>query len=97
MQMKDRMRICRTQKAVCIGGLGNEHGGWWLAGSIAPNYGVHIEIFDIEIYFDGTGYLLCYATEGNLFYGDSWHTTELDAKISAREDLGVNPGDWIFA
>lgn len=95
--MKDSKRVCRTKKAVCIEGLGNEHGGWWIAKSVTTNPRIHTEIFDVEIYFDGTGYLLCYATAGNLFYGDSWHVAELEAKISAQEDLGVNLSDWTYA
>lgn len=57
----------------------------------------HEEIFDIEIDFDGVGYLLCYSTADNSFYGDSWHPTELEAKQSALEDMGVGFNEWKYA
>lgn len=55
------------------------------------------EMFDIELHFDGSGYLLSYSTSENSLYGDSWHPSELEAKQTALDEFGVQFNEWQHA
>lgn len=54
-------------------------------------------LLNFEIQFDGSGYLLCYSSEGALLYGDSWHVSENEARQAALEEFGVQPNEWRHA
>jgi hypothetical protein len=97
MHQEPNRKVCGTCKVVRVIGAGNTKGGWGMAGDRLPTTLTHEEIFDIEIYFDGVGYLLCYSTADNSFYGDSLHPTELEAKESAFEDMRVGFNEWKYA
>ncbi|MEI8571174.1 hypothetical protein J0667_04345 [Methylomonas sp. WH-1] len=86
--------ICRVQKLVFV--AGDQKTGWWpVANTTSDNTSsTRRELFDIDIYFDGSGYLLCYSTTNQGLYGDSWHLTEFDAKQTALEEFGVQINEW---
>ena len=97
MHQEPSRKVWCTRKVVRVLGGGNTKGGWGMASDQCAPSLTHEETFDIEIHFDGVGYLLCYATTDISFYGDSWHTTELEAKQSALEDMGVEFNEWKHA
>ena len=74
---------------------GEEHFGWLPEGATAPlATPVRDVAFNIEIQFDGSGYVLQFLSEAGDIAGDTWHQTLEDAERAAREDFGVRNDQW---
>jgi hypothetical protein len=74
---------------------GTQHSGWLPKGATRPlPTPVRDVSFNLEIQFDGYGYLLCYVSQEGDLYGDTWHETLDDAEEAAAEDFGVQPDQW---
>src|SRR5262245_60197964 len=67
---------------------GEPHSGWLPPGAATPlPTPVRIVCVDLEISFDGNGYLLiCEARDGS-FCWDTWHQTLSAAEVQALRDL----------
>src|SRR5581483_10908226 len=69
---------------------GTQHSGWLPEGSAAPlPIPVRDVTFDLEIQFDGSGYLLCCVSQAGDLYCDTWHESLNDAEEQAAEVFGV--------
>ncbi len=89
--MKILKRI--TRHKVRIGGT--QHSGWLPEGAVHPLPTPVREVsFNLEIQFDGFGYLLCYVSQEGDLYGDTWHGSFDQAVAVAAEDFGVRPSQW---
>jgi hypothetical protein len=86
--------IARTKKALLV--TGDQQSGWLPATGeeTAPAREV---LLNIEVQFDGSGYLLCYSSNDGLLFGDTWHLSESEAKQVALEEFGVQPSEWQLA
>ena len=74
---------------------GTHHSGWLPEGAAHPlPTPVREVLFNLEIQFDGSGYLLCYVSQEGDLYGDIWHETLMDAEKAAAEDFGVKDNQW---
>jgi hypothetical protein len=74
---------------------GNQHSGWLPAGAAVPlPTSVRDVVIDLEIEFDGFGYLLCYASRDGSVSGDTWHPSLNDAEQTASEHFGIQSGQW---
>ena len=74
---------------------GEQHSGWLPEAAATPLPTPARDVaFNLEIQFDGSGYLLCYASEAGDLYGDTWHQTLDDAEAQAAEWFGVEPDQW---
>ena len=74
---------------------GTQHSGWLPEGSVNPLPTPIREVsFNLEIQFDGFGYLLCYISQEGYLYGDTWHETLIDAERAAAEYFGVKDNQW---
>lgn len=74
---------------------GTQHIGWLPEGAAKPlPTPIREELFDLEIQFDGSGYLLCYASQSGDLYGDTWHETLSEAEDAATETFGVRADQW---
>jgi hypothetical protein len=74
---------------------GEQHTGWLPAGAAVPlPTPVRDVLLDIEIEFDGYGYLLCYHSQDGTVHGDTWHQSLGDAEQSAAECFGVESRQW---
>jgi hypothetical protein len=92
----NRLSVVARASGVPVRIGGESHAGWLPRGAAIPlPTPVRNLIVDIEIQFDGTGYLLCYQSRDGSFVGDTWHHSLEDAKLSAVEQLGVQPSQWI--
>lgn len=74
---------------------GEEHTGWLPPGAAKPlPTPVRDVLLDVEIRFDGSGYLLCYwSTDGTVF-GDTWHESVSDAENAATDYFGIDGSEW---
>jgi len=78
---------------VMIGG--ERHSGWLPKGAPTPLPTATRDVaFNIEIEFDGSGYLLCFVSAEGDLSGDTWHQTLDDAMKAAFENLGVRDDQW---
>ena len=74
---------------------GEEHTGW-----LPPNAAVPLPtpfndaLLDVEIQYDGHGFLLCYATQDGLASGDTWYESLADAEQAAKEQFGIQRSQW---
>jgi hypothetical protein len=86
--------VCRVSKFhVRIGG--NQHSGWLPAGAANPlPTPVRDVDLNLEIEFDGSGYLLIVASTDGSVYGDTWHQTEQEAQEEASAVYGVPKSAW---
>jgi hypothetical protein len=74
---------------------GTQHSGWLPGGAAEPlPTPVRDVTFNIEIDFDGYGYLLCYCSTDGSLYADTWHETLADAEEVAGELFGVRDEQW---
>jgi hypothetical protein len=74
---------------------GEQHTGWLPAGAAIPlPTPIRDLIFDFEIQYDGSGYLLCYSSQDESVFGDTWHETLPEARAAALEQFGVLPEHW---
>jgi hypothetical protein len=82
-----------TGHVVRVGGT--QHSGWLPEGAATPLPTPARDVaFNIEIQFDGSGYLLCYASQAGDLHGDTWHETLEYAEEAAKDVFGVEPGQW---
>jgi hypothetical protein len=99
ISMNTSNAIAHVRKVVPV--FGSQHSGWGCPITEAHRVNcaspIREELFDIEVRYDGKGYLLCYSTYENALYGDSWHPTELEAKHAALEEFGVQFNEWQHA
>ncbi len=89
--MSDIESIAKARKNVLVSG--DQQSGWF------PVTGEQTEpvqtvLLNIEVQFDGSGYLLRYSSDDGLFYGDTWHPSENEARQAALEEFGVQPNEW---
>jgi len=74
---------------------GKSHSGWLPQGAAMPNPTPTRDVaLNITIEFDGSGFLLCYASEDGSFANDTWHQTLEDAEQAAVENFGVRDNQW---
>jgi hypothetical protein len=74
---------------------GEQHSGWLPVRAAQPlPTPIRDVLMDIEIEFDGYGYLLCYQSRDGSVYGDTWHETLAEAEQTAANSLGVQPSHW---
>ena len=74
---------------------GEEHEGWLPPGAARPlPTQVRHVVLDIEIEFDGHGYLLCWMSRDHSVVGDTWHQSLADAEKAATKNFGVQPLQW---
>jgi hypothetical protein len=74
---------------------GTQATGWSPAVAGAPlSAPVRDVVFDLEIQFDGCGYLVCCVSQAGDLYCDTWHETVEDAETLAREHFGVRDDQW---
>ena len=74
---------------------GEPHSGWLPDSATTPRPTPTLEVaLNITIEFDGSGYLLCYASDDGAFANDTWHQTLEDAEQAAVENFGVHSDQW---
>ncbi len=74
---------------------GQQHTGWLPVGAASPlPTPIRDLLFNFEIQFDGSGYLLCYVSTDNTVYGDTWHESLEEAEASALENFGITSMEW---
>ena len=74
---------------------GEEHTGWLPAGAAMPlPTPLRNVIIDLEIQFDGSGYLLCFSARDGSMSGDTWHESLSQAEQAALECFGIEPVQW---
>lgn len=72
---------------------GEKHRGWLPPGAAKPlPMPVREVLVDLEIGFDGSGFLLFCAARDGSFCWDSWHESLEGAQLQAAEDYGVT--EW---
>jgi len=77
------------------GACGEEHTGLLPAGAAKPlPTPVRDVLLNVEIQFDGSGYLLCYSSTDGTVFGDTWHETLSDAERAATEYFGIDGSEW---
>ncbi len=81
-------------RAIRIGG--EQHTGWLPEGFAKPVPPPLREVkMTFEITDDGEGnFLLCYHSEDQSVYGDTWHQSIEEAKKVAESSFGVRPSEW---
>ncbi len=80
-------------RPITIGG--EEHSGWLPAGAATPlPTPVRHLLFNLEIQFDGDGYLLCHESTDGTVSGDTWHQTLFDAENAAQDWFGIAGSEW---
>src|SRR5262245_46896508 len=89
------MKTVRRVSSFPIRFGGVEHSGWLPPGAAKPlPMPIEDAILDLEIMFDGTGYLLCWSSGDGKHVGDLWFETVKDAEAQACRDFGVSPSQW---
>lgn len=74
---------------------GEAHSGWLPPGAATPlPTPVRHVLLDVQIQFDGHGYLLCYEAKDGSFSGDTWHQSLTEAEDAAAEQFGIGPSYW---
>lgn len=92
--MKSIKRV--TGLAVQFGG--EEHSGWLPPGAAKPLPTPIVNaVLDVEIVFDGFGFLLCWRSRDGFYANDTWHETLAEAERCATERFGIECQDWIDA
>ena len=72
-----------------------EHSGWLPESAVDPLPTPQRDfIINLEIQYDGSGYLLCYESEGGELSGDTWHETLAEAEGAAVEMFDVSRDQW---
>ncbi|MEX2115215.1 MAG: hypothetical protein WD845_18625 [Pirellulales bacterium] len=74
---------------------GEQHSGWLPPGAAIPPPTPELDVLvDLEIQFDGGGYLvICQAQDGS-FCWDHWYESLDDAVTGAVENYGVDAHHW---
>ena len=89
------MRLVKqvVEHKVTVGGY--QHSGWLPLGASRPlPTPVREVLMNIEIQFDGSGYLLCYASTDGELWNDTWHHTLEEAQDAAADMFGVEHDQW---
>ena len=74
---------------------GEEHSGWLPRGAAKPlPTPVEKVILDIEIVFDGSGYLLCWKAREGQRFGDLWSETLSQAEAAASQYFDIERNQW---
>ncbi len=74
---------------------GTQSSGWRPATAEVPLPApVRDLLFNLEIQFDGFGYLLCVVSEDGELYSDTWYETLTDAELAAAEEFNVTSDQW---
>ena len=74
---------------------GEQHQGWLPPGAADPRPEPVREVtFNLEILFDGEGWLLVFDSLHPEFCGDTWHESLEDAERQPQEDFGIEPSQW---
>jgi hypothetical protein len=74
---------------------GEQHSGWLPSGAaIPPPTPLSPVELDLEIQYDGGGYLLCYESRDGEVHGDTWHSSLEEAERAAAKWFDVQPTDW---
>jgi hypothetical protein len=77
---------------------GEQHSGWLPARARAATplpTPIRDVLLDIEIQYDGSGFLMCYTSQDGTVSGDTWHQSLQEAKNAASESFGVRSSDWL--
>jgi hypothetical protein len=89
------MRVVARVSGKVVAVRGNQDSGWSPSGApVASQAAAGAVPLDVEIQYDGSGYLLCYSSEDGFLYGDTWHGTQTEAEHVAQEDFGVQAHEW---
>lgn len=74
---------------------GVPHSGWLPNGAAIPlQTAIRHVLLDLEIQFDGCGYLLLHASQDGSIAGDTWHQSIAEAQQSAMDHFGVPLSEW---
>ena len=74
---------------------GEKHSGWLPPNAAVPKpTPIQDVLLDVEIQFDGHGFLLCYSTQDGVISGDTWHESLSDAEQAAKEQFGIQASQW---
>lgn len=74
---------------------GDQHSGWLPAQAAQPvPTPLREVVFNFEIQFDGSGYLLCYSSVDGSLFGDTWHPTQSETEQVALDDFGIHSHEW---
>jgi hypothetical protein len=81
----------RARKAVWV--EGDQDSGWLTAANPGASLR-RLTTFDLSLSRDGDGVLLSYEAADGSLSGDTWHSTEAEAKQVAQSDFGVTEQEW---
>jgi hypothetical protein len=91
--MSTRVVVRVSGKVVAV--RGNQGSGWSASGAAVASQAAGGAVpLDVEIQYDGSGYLLCYSSADGFLYGDTWHVSQAEAEQVAQEDFGVQAHEW---
>jgi len=81
------------ERSVRMGG--ESHSGWLPQNASQPLPTPERDVvLNLEILFDGMGYLLCVSSTDGSVKGDSWHESLIDAESAAMRSFGVSLAEW---
>lgn len=87
--------VVRKVRGILLRIGGQQHSGWLPAEAAIPLPTPSREVMvDIEIEFDGVGYLLLCRSQDGLICWDTWHLSLEDAESQAARDYGVHAHQW---
>ena len=88
-------RVIKRVVGLAIRLGGQQHSGWLPPGAANPlPTPARDVLIDLEIEFDGSGYLLiCQAQDGS-FCWDTWCESMEKAEMQAAEEYGIQPSQW---
>jgi hypothetical protein len=89
--MSTSQTIRHTQKTAFV--IGDQNIGWSTSQDTSDRTSKAV-IFNIEIIYDGAGYLLTYSSDDGSLYGDTWHQSESEAEQVAYDCFGVLQDEW---
>jgi len=74
---------------------GELHSGWLPNGATTPMPTPTRDVtLNIDIRFDGSGYLLCWVSADGDVAGDLWYQTLADAEQAAVDNFGIRHEEW---
>ncbi len=74
---------------------GEPHSGWLPPGAAIPlPTPINDVLLDLEIEYDGFGYLLSYSSSDGTVFGDTWHPSMADAEQVAQQLFGIQSSQW---
>lgn len=89
------IRVIKRVRGLSYQFGGEEHVGWLPEGAAMPlpTPIVHA-VLDLEIEFDGSGYLLNWMSQDGSVGSDLWFESLADAEAVAAVDFGVQSSQW---